>query len=180
MNPEIRFVPEEIDKAAKLKKPSRIFVCSTHDIMGNWIPDEWIKEIINRVKQYPQHTFQFLTKYPRRYDDWGFPVNCWLGVTDTGGSYFPSDTFADIIKPNIKFISFEPLLEPLKTYIYADTDWIIIGAMTGAGSKKYQPKIEWIEDIILKAKQYNLPIYMKSNLKKVWRGKLIQEFPNTS
>ena len=42
------------------KKPSRIFVNSMSDI-AYWKP-EWMKKVLNKIKDYPQHQFLFLTK----------------------------------------------------------------------------------------------------------------------
>lgn len=63
------------------KKPQRIFVGSMSEIY--YWEDEWVEKVLEKVKQYPQHIFQFLTKYPEIYKDWVWPKNCWLGVTIT-------------------------------------------------------------------------------------------------
>jgi protein gp37 len=176
LDERIKLVLSVFDEIAKLKKQSRIFVCSTHDVMGPWIPDDWIEAIINRADMYPQHTFQFLTKYPARYSYFEFPENCWLGVTDTGGNTHPLDAFAEVIKPNIKFISFEPLLKPLVTNIPCDVDWIIIGALTGGGIG-CGPDDLMIDEIVGEARNAKIPIYMKDNLKQHYWRELIREFP---
>ncbi len=56
------------------KKPQRIFVGSMSEIYY-WEP-EWMEMVIEKTKQYPQHVFQFLTKFPEVYADWVFPKNC--------------------------------------------------------------------------------------------------------
>ena len=56
-------------------------------------------------------------------------------------------------------------------------DWIIVGALTGSQAKKYKPKKEWIQEIVEIAQTNNIPIFLKDNLKQVWQGELIQQFP---
>ena len=46
------------------KKPSKIFVCSTIDIFASKVKDEWVQRIIEVAENNPQHTFQFLSKFP--------------------------------------------------------------------------------------------------------------------
>lgn len=171
-NEEVRFVPEELNKIARIKEPSRIFLCSTHDLFGEWIPDKWIFKIITECQKYSQHTFLLLTKNPKRYLDWTFRDNFWTGETIT------DNTRTSIMKreKGISFISFEPLLsEVYSSFIY--TQWIIIGALTGRGNGKIAPKKEWIEKILKEANNHNVPVFMKNNLKPYWQGKLRQEFP---
>ena len=41
-----------------------IFVCSMADLFGEWVPDEWIEEVMNACLLSPQHRYLFLTKNP--------------------------------------------------------------------------------------------------------------------
>ncbi len=174
-NPKVRLDFSVLPKINKLKKPSRIFICSTHDIMGAWIPDSWIMGIVFCAYVYPQHTFQFLTKNPKRYADFNFPKNCWLGTTATQEYQENVHTLFLDKSENIKFISFEPLTARIAPYYYSrfiigDFAWFIVGGLTP------QPvhKKEWVEDIIKVARTNNIPIFLKDNLH--WPEK-IQEFP---
>ncbi len=175
---EVIYRPEELNKIAQIKKPSRIFICSTHDLFGDWISDKWIFDIITKLQNYPQHTFLLLTKSPQRYLDFTFRDNFWLGETITDLNRSP------IMKreKGISFISFEPLLEdlyPIPRSILRYTDWVIIGALTGKGLNcdgKY-PRETWIRHILEDADKYNIPVFLKNNLKPYWEGKLRQEFP---
>ena len=149
------------------KKPSRIFVCSTIDIFAKEIPDEWIKRIIDVAKKNPQHVFQFLTKKPGRYVKFRFPENCWLGTT-WDGLPFTKRSATDLIwgadMDRTRFISFEPLLsEPTSGVLYANKylHWIIIGADSRRGAKK--PPREWADMLIEAAREYNVPVWVKSN-----------------
>jgi len=163
------------------KKPKKIFLCSTHDLFGSWIEGWWQDLILTKIAEKFHHTFQILTKFPQNINR-NIPNNVWLGVTITGtkGEWEAFDLGILRAKAaKIKFISIEPLLKELfwnalKALQYFD--WIIIGKLTGYGHK-YDPKKEWIEKIIAEAKHYNIPIFLKDNVKDIWQGDLIQEFP---
>jgi len=173
---------ERCDKIANLKKPSKIFVGSTHDLFGDWIPQAWVDSILFNCSN-PQHTFFFLTKNPWRYSKFGFAQNQWAGVTHTGkpgGDCITDIMFYSEIVAGWKhqphcFLSCEPLLGDTVD-IPSKCEWIIIGAMTGHG-RHYQPELEWITNLVWKATKKCIPIFMKSNLKKTWKNQLIQQFP---
>jgi protein gp37 len=62
-----------------------------------------------------------------------------------------------------KYISCEPLLAPVILPCDAGIDWLLIGAMTGA--KKGQPLPGWVESLVDSAKDQNVPVFVKNNLK---------------
>jgi len=166
---EPTFHPERLREPDAIKNPSKIFVCSMGELLGKWVPDEWINKIICVIERNPKHIFQILTKNPERYADFKWPRNCWCGATvDSNERQIKIEWLP---KDNVKFISFEPLLSQVDVDLKG-LDWIIIGSKTGPD--KMQPEKEWIERIIKNAEQYNIPIFMKNNLD--WNPK-IQRFP---
>ena len=56
----------------------------------------------------------------------------------------------------------------------AGINWVIIGAQT---KPSVYPKIEWVEEIELSARQVNIPIFEKDNLKPLLQRAPIQELP---
>ncbi len=157
-----QWFPERLREPYKLKKPSKIFVCSIADLFGDWIPIRWIEYVIEMAEENPQHTFQFLTKNPKRYSEFEFPQNCWLGITIDG-----TEPLVEQVKKreylltktdNFKFISFEPLLGKVSIVRIKKVDLVIVGAMTGQGA--VVPEKEWIKSI----KHKN--IFYKNNIKK--------------
>ncbi|AEE97620.1 DUF5131 family protein [Mahella australiensis] len=184
------FYRYRLNEPKQVKHPAKIFVCSMADLFGDWVPAEWINEVIEVAKECPQHTFMFLTKNPGRYFEFEFPENCWLGAStgdkpDDKTSTNPDGTFivsnvhsvADIMRflPR-SFISFEPLRCDAAADLSLDCiSWVIIGAQTGPGA--ILPKKEWIQDIIDVAREDGVPVFMKNNLKEVWDKELIQKWP---
>ena len=159
------------------KKPSRIFVNSMSDI-AFW-ENEWLEKVLRRIKDFPQHSFLFLTKRPDIYmfiEDEA-PKNCWFGTTITKNG-FPE---IPLSTSHINFISIEPILESInlgaRHIPEKPLDWIICGAETGNRKDKIIPKKYWIMYLVGYAKYHNIPIFMKENLRYVWGDNLIQEFP---
>lgn len=174
-NPAFRTI--ELNAPLQLKKPSRILICSMGDMFGDWVPREWITAVLTVVKDLPQHTFLFLTKNPIRYAQFEFPGNCWLGVTATGfRDRMRAALMASSPKKNIKFLSYEPMLDMPSSYFFL-MDWIIAGPMTGPGSQKHQPRVEWINYTLRVARTCKVPVFMKDALKKAWKGEFRREYP---
>ena len=143
------------------KKPSKIFVCSNHDLFGNWIPKNWILKIFNVILSNPNHIFQLLTKNPKRIEEFVIPENCWIGVTVESQNNI--DRLGEIFRinpPNKLFISFEPLLSKIDVNLIT-FDWIIIGANSNRGAEK-PPKI-WASKLIAEARKWKIPIWVKDN-----------------
>ena len=183
------FLNAQFDKKLP-KKPQRIFVGSMSEIY--YWEKEWIEKVIEKIRQYRQHTFQFLTKFPEVYSRYKFPDNCWLGVTITNQEdihYNWSYFFNIPNRRNVKFFfSFEPLLGEinLSFYLSVDTlhkgfyqliDWVIIGAETGNRKGKVIPKLEWIVDIVEYCRNNKIPVYLKDSIIKAYPD-LAFEYPN--
>lgn len=175
---EPTFYPKRLKEPFKLKKPSKIFVVDMGDLFGDWVPNEWIESVIWVTKENPQHIFQFLTKNPKRYAEFAFPDNCWLGVTLDGlkGDRKRWKAFDEAIYDvnNICFVSFEPLLgrPEIDCTEFCLLNWAIVGAMTGPGARPY--KKDWVEMLLRWATIVDTPIFLKDNLN--WPEK-IQQFP---
>jgi protein gp37 len=163
-----KFFIERLKEPYNLKEPNKIFVCSVADLFGDWVPGGWIDKVIEVAIDNPEHTFQFLTKNPKRYLELEFPENCWLGLTIDKVQY-DTNTKVNIMRTksatNYTFISFEPLLGDMSQLFKDSTgecmkqiNLAIVGAMTGRGSIK--PEKEWIDSI----KHKN--IFYKDNIKK--------------
>jgi protein gp37 len=159
-----------------VKKPKRIFVNSMSDI-AYW-EQEWIENVVERIKEYPQHTFIFLTKIPKVYHFYenlvgGFPPNCMIGVTINTQKDIENLNKAANESP-YNFISLEPIQEYIdyELFLYPP-DWLIIGAETGNRKNKIIPEKSWIEEF----RHIDIPVFMKDNLKDIVDGNLRQEFP---
>jgi protein gp37 len=182
-------MPSRLSEPSKVKKPSRIFVCSMGDLWGAWVPEAWIEAVIRAAMDCGQHTFMFLTKNPKRYREFGLlPPNCWVGATVTNQADADERLpwLLQVDAP-VRFVSHEPLLgaieleddpESNKPPWAEGIDWAIIGAQTGPGAVK--PESQWVLGL---AEQYRLagvPLFLKDNIKPVLRCEsLTQDYPKT-
>ena len=102
----------------------------------------------------------------------------WYGTTITG----PDDAFFFWDKVNT-FVSVEPLLEPFDTEATGGENpfeprWVIIGAMTGPGEQKQQPKREWVEAIVKKAREAGAAVFMlRTASSLIWGDDILREHP---
>ena len=121
--------------------PSHIFVNHLADIMGAWVPDEWIQKVIDVCFLLPEHTFLWMTKNPRRYYDFHFPANCVLGVTLEGPDKWER---AKIMEPLMdrKMASCEPLLGSFKGYDFSQFEYVVAGGIIGKGRSRYLNSIK--------------------------------------
>ena len=112
------------------RKPRKIFVCSMGDLFHPSVPFEFIEKVFSVIDRCPQHTFQILTKRPKRMAEYikgewckedssmgfgaavmeNFP-NLWLGVTCENQKC--ADERIPIllqIPAAVRFVSIEPML----------------------------------------------------------------------
>ena len=119
------------------------------------------------ILKNPRHTFQFLTKNPKRYLEFEcltnpkspfFLKNVQCGVTIDFASQERLNYLKQLPKEIYKFISFEPLLGNMSSLDLAGIDLAIIGADSSKGATP--PKKEWINSV-------RCPnIFYKNNIKK--------------
>lgn len=170
----VTFHPDRLNEPSKVKKPSKIFVCSMGEMFDKDSKYGWIGLIFAVIKRNPHHIFQILTKCPEVLPQFSFPENVWLGITidrqrEVKGLKYLLETDA-----KVKFISFEPLHEEIDI-ILDGIDWIIIGSQTNPYKP---PNYEWVLSLIQQAKSKNIPVFVKDNLKPIMFSiKLLQEFP---
>ena len=122
----IQFHPARVDEPFKVRKPSRIFVCSMGDLFHPDVSVTHLEEILAVMTNAPQHTFMVLTKRPERFgllttdrlrisrtDTW--PIkNLWLGVTCENQARADERIPLLLQTPAaVRFVSIEPMLGPV-------------------------------------------------------------------
>ena len=63
------------------------------------------------------------------------------------------------IHADVRFISFEPLLEKLEPVNLEGVQWAIIGGESGPNYRTMQE--EWAKDLIVNCRMYSVPIFFK-------------------
>ena len=164
------------------KKGRNIFVCSMADLFGEWVPDEWINQVLTACKNFSQHNYLFLTKNPGRYNrikNLPRKENFWFGTTVTNNYDWQTNAFLlyRALPHHYTFLSIEPILEEIRIDEHIKYfDWVIIGAETGRHTGKVFPEWAWIKHIVIQCRKYKIPVFMKNSLAEVWGEPLIQEF----
>lgn len=184
-NPDVRLDLSVFDECKKMEASSKVFVCSTHDLFGLWIPHEWQEVILRLCADFPQLTFIILTKAPLNLWKHHYPDNVWLGVSVE--NQFWTVRIKELLKPEVraktKFVSFEPLQEKINCdFVDYQTkekiSWMIIGTETGGRKEKISVKPEWITHLL--HDHADTPPFMKKNLQPYFDGELLQYFPEAS
>lgn len=173
MSFEPRFYPQRLLHPGKITRPSKIFVCSAGELFGDWVPDDWVEQVMHVVRVNSQHTFQFLTKWPGRLARWNpWPHNAWVGATATDqASMEMALAELESVEAPVRFVSSEPLLGPIEADLRA-LEWLIIGAQAGPGAVR--PKPEWITRLLDCADHAGVSPWVKDNVR--W-PKRIQYWP---
>jgi protein gp37 len=149
-----------------------VFTCSMADLFGRWVPDEWIEAVLAQVAANPQWNFLFLTKFAARLAEFSFPENAWVGTTVDCQARVKAaeDAFARVNAP-VKWLSIEPMIEPLHFQHLDRFDWIVIGgASRSTQTPEWRVPLEWWMPLYQEAAGLGLSIYLKSNLYERARG----------
>lgn len=110
---------------SELKKKFRrqyVFVSDMGDLFGEWVPKDWILQVLKAIRNSPSSYFLFLTKNPQRYFEFLdlFPKNLVLGATiETNREYkvssapLVSERYECMVRIPYarKMISIEPIMD---------------------------------------------------------------------
>lgn len=145
------------------KKPKLIFVNSMSDLFNENVPDEFIQEIFNVMRNAAQHQFQVLTKRAERLLELDnhlvWTENIWMGVSVESAEYaFRIDSLRKT-HARIKFLSLEPLLGPLPRLDLREIDWVIVGGESGPHARPMKP--EWVRNIRTQCLTAKVPFFFK-------------------
>lgn len=181
--------PELLDKPLNVLKPARIFLDSMSDLMGLWVKDEEIEQVFDICRQANWHTFQLLTKNAPRLLKFKIPQNIWVGVSAPPSFMFGKRLTEKVqakmlqrmlavlenVDVPVRWMSIEPLsfdIAPL--LVKSNLQWAVIGAATN-GAKSYQPRAEWVENVLQVLDENGTKVFFKGNLEwEPWR----EEFPS--
>jgi len=178
LNP--RWFPDRLNEPQKMKNPSIIFTSPSGDIMGDWIPTEFLYDMFRVMNNCPQHLFQILTKNPKRYLEFSEKLltsNIWIGASITRSSDFHRIASLRNARTENTFISFEPLLEYLVHNNYSGIKWAIIGARTEKNAYTavdLKNSQDYAHHLLNNLREFDIPVFVKPNLE--WKCR-INMFP---
>lgn len=158
------------------KQNNRVFTCSMADLFGAWVPREWIEAVLEVCAETPAFDFLLLTKNPKRLTEFAFPRNCWVGTTtDTQQRMKAAERIFQDVDASVKWVSVEPMLEPVLPASAESFDWYVIGGATpNTKQSGFVPPYEWVFRLALAASDAGKKIFIKTNF---WESGRPQEFP---
>jgi protein gp37 len=155
-----------------------IFTCSMADLFGKWVPTEWIEAVLDVARDCPQWNFLFLTKFPNWLAEFTYPENAWLGTSvDCQARVKNAEQSFAKMQGGVKWLSIEPMLEPLKFTSLEMFNWVVIGgASQSSATPAWIPPRRWVLDLECQARDAGCMIYEKTNLGMNCQSRL-REYP---
>ena len=194
---EIRRTSERtFNLPARIKEPSKIFVCSWSDFFHPGVSFKWQVEALLLMQENNQHKYLILTKRPENIDQFHkdyfeHTPNIWLGVTAE------NQEMADLRIPlllevpaAVRFVSAEPLLGLIEfderhIDYKGGVQWVITGGESGADGRWMDPK--WARVLKYECQDHGIPFFMKQmtgNTKEkrydIPEDLMIREFPHVN
>ncbi len=129
--------------------PRLIFVNSMSDLFHDDVPVEFIAEVLNVMRETPQHTYQVLTKRAQRLSrvasqlDW--PSNLWMGVSVESRRYTFRLDHLRKVPAAVRFLSAEPLLGPIGELDLEGIHWVIAGGESGVNARPVE--YDWVAEL---------------------------------
>lgn len=168
------------------KSSKIVFVNSMSDLFHKNVPLEFIKKVFKTMNECPQHTFQVLTKRSdillKYHKELNWTHNIWMGVSVEDSRV--KHRIDDLRRTNakVKFLSCEPLIEPLPKMNLKKIDWVIVGGESGRTPRPMDA--DWVLDIQDQCAKSKVAFFFKqwggTNKKKAGRelnGKVYDEMP---
>lgn len=204
---EPTFHPKRLEELWGCKRPSRILVCSMGELFDPGVLFDDVSRVWKYMWLADRHTYLVLTKRPERMMEfvkeyvgkeqtvWWDHV--WLGVSVTCQA--DADERIPLLLQTpaaYRWVSAEPLLGEVdlsqwlaverlqmpwskhwteQTGDVSRLNWVVVGAQTGPGA--VPPRREWVQSIVDQCRAAGVPVFLKGNLRQVWAGELIQEYP---
>lgn len=171
LRPTMLLAPRHMQVPNKAQTDTRyrnVFTCSMADLFGRWVPAAWIEAVLCEIRQAPQWNFLCLTKFPKRAIEFTLPPNLWMGTTVDLQARVKAaeDAFAHITA-GVRWLSVEPMLEPLRFQHLERFDWLVIGgASASSQTPEWHPPFPWIADLLTQARTAGCKVYFKTNLLK--------------
>jgi protein gp37 len=161
-----RINQSKLDKPAKIKQPSVIFVNSMSDFFHENATDLMRMSALSVMERENRHQYQILTKRPENIAKFmqnmgisAFPDNIWIGATVESGLVKSRIDEIRRIPAKIKFLSIEPLIQPIGEADFSGIDWVISGGESGPNSR--QMKVEWVAEVHEMAKKHGVRHFFK-------------------
>ena len=164
----VQIKPNRLHQPSTIKKPSRVFTCSMSDMFHEEVPQSFLYEIFEVMCKNNQHQFQVLTKRienAKNFHASWYP-NVWLGVSvENRKCLYRIDQLREC-PAKVRFLSLEPLLEPLGELDLSGIHWVIVGGESGIPKTSPQfrdMKHAWAREIRDQCVAKGIPFFFKQS-----------------
>src|SRR3954452_7675452 len=138
--------PRMLELPLQWKQPQRIFVNSMSDLFHKDVSLDYIGQVFDVMQRAHWHRFQILTKRADRLAELSphlqWPENVWMGVSVENSKHMSRIDDLRRTGAQLRFLSLEPLLGPLRGLNLKGIDWVIVGGESGPGARPVQES--WI------------------------------------
>jgi protein gp37 len=161
---ELALHPNRLAQPLRRRQPTVYFVNSMSDLFHKNVPDSFLDDVFEVIRDTPRHTYQILTKrasrLPRYFARRECPPNVWLGVSvENRRNGLPRIDHLRKVDATVRFLSIEPLLEDLGMIDLHRIDWVIVGGESGHRARPMRP--EWAESIKRQCDALRVPFFFK-------------------
>ena len=165
---QVTLHPEVVEQPLRWRKPRVVFVNSMSDLFHDDVPLEYLQRVFGVMKRCRQHTFQVLTKRAERLEELAphlpWPENVWMGVSVEDQKRIDRIAHLQRVPAAVRFLSVEPLLEPIPNLPLTGIHWVIVGGESG---RKPRPmEHAWVAEIRDQCVDSNVPFFFKQ-----WGGR---------
>ncbi len=140
------------------------------DLFQDKANEKFIGQVWHVMKQAHWHSFQVLTKRPKRMLEIlskpEFPTlpNVWLGTSVESEDYLHRIDLLRRVPAHVRFISFEPLLGPISEPDLSGIHWAIVGGESGPRARPME--LWWAEELRDVCQRQKVAFFFKQ-----WGGK---------
>ena len=165
------------------------FVVDLGDLFHDDVPTPFIHQALDDLAANTAIDWQILTKRPRRALEaitaWGtLPGNVWIGVTcENQARLVERLPVLRAIPASLRFLSLEPMLEPITIPTFDGLAWAILGAESGAQRRPFDPA--WARPVRDACRRAGVSFFYKQGsgakpgMRPYLDGELVHEWPNT-
>lgn len=147
----------------------RTFVGSMTDMFHSEVDPGFVQRVLDVCRRHEEQTFIWLTKRPQNTAAWrlDWPENCWLGtsVGSGPGGRFPSTTHRieqlRDVDVATKWVSFEPLIEPIGSVALDHVDWAVVGGESGPKDDRRDMEMDWARDLLRQCREQDVAFFFK-------------------
>ncbi len=147
---DVKLWPQRLNLPLSWAAPRLVFVNSMSDLFHDAVPELFIRNVFQVMEAASWHTFQVLTKRPKRMAQLAptlpWPRNVWAGTSVELDRYsWRANHYLRQVPAVVRFVSAEPLLGPLPSLRLDHLHWLITGGESGPRYRSIDPS--WVRDL---------------------------------